>query len=187
MIPYFFGYGSLVNRATHAYPNAAPAVARGWRRGWIHTSGRPYAYLSAIRDPSAEITGLVAAVPGADWGALDAREHAYERIEDSGRIEHTAANVSGVSIYAISPEARQSATQRHPVLLSYLDVVVQGYLREFGAQGVTDFFATTSGWDAPILNDRKAPIYPRHQTLTGSETQMVDAALAALNVTFVNP
>ena len=23
--PYFFGYGSLVNRATHAYPNAARA------------------------------------------------------------------------------------------------------------------------------------------------------------------
>ena len=43
-----------------------------------------------------------------------------------------------------------------------------------GAAGVADFFATTDGWEAPILNDRAAPQYPRHQRLTGEEHELVD-------------
>ena len=35
-----------------------------------------------------------------------------------------------------------------PILLSYLDVVVQGYLAEFGEAGVARFFASTDGWGA---------------------------------------
>lgn len=46
------------------------------------------------------------------------------------------------------------------VLLSYLDVVVQGYFREFGRKGVVHFFEMTEGWHAPVLNDRANPIYP---------------------------
>ncbi|WP_323785658.1 hypothetical protein [Thalassovita sp.] len=65
----------------------------------------------------------------------------------------------------------------HPILLSYLDVVVQGYHQEFGEQGVTRFFQTTDGWDAPILDDRKQPHYPRHQTLARPETRLVDRML----------
>ncbi|MFT4620734.1 MAG: hypothetical protein ACI90Y_002064, partial [Polaromonas sp.] len=36
-------------------------------------------------------------------------------------------------------------------------------------------FATTHGWDAHILDDRGTPIYPRAQSLTSSETALVDA------------
>ena len=43
--PYFFGYGSLVNRATNAYPNAARAQATGWARIWQATAIRQIAYL----------------------------------------------------------------------------------------------------------------------------------------------
>jgi hypothetical protein len=64
-----------------------------------------------------------------------------------------------------------------PILMSYLDVVVQGYLREFGQAGAEDFFATTDGWDIPVLDDRAAPRYPRHQALTGDERALVDALL----------
>ena len=32
MHPRFFGYGSLVNRDTHDYPNAVRATLSGWRR-----------------------------------------------------------------------------------------------------------------------------------------------------------
>ncbi|MFT6224241.1 MAG: hypothetical protein ACJA1F_002090 [Paracoccaceae bacterium] len=67
-----------------------------------------------------------------------------------------------------------------PILRSYLDVVVQGYLQVFGEQGVVDFFATTRGWQAPVLDDRTAPVYPRHQLLSSSETALVDAHLSAL-------
>ena len=68
------------------------------------------------------------------------------------------------------------------MLLSYLDVVVQGYLREFGEQGVQRFFDTTDGWDAPVLNDRADPVYPRHRTLNEQERALVDDMLAERKV-----
>jgi len=47
---FFFGYGSLVNRATHSFNNAQPAQLTGWRRVWRHTDLRPVAFLSVQRD-----------------------------------------------------------------------------------------------------------------------------------------
>ena len=65
--------------------------------------------------------------------------------------------------------------------LSYLDVVVQGFLREFGPQGAQNFFETTDGWEAGIWDDRADPIYPRHQTLTPAERQATDDAIERLS------
>jgi hypothetical protein len=45
---------------------------------------------------------------------------------------------------------------------------------------VARFFATTQGWDAPILNDRTAPRYSRAQQLSSDETNTVDTALKRL-------
>ncbi|MEO0750948.1 MAG: gamma-glutamylcyclotransferase, partial [Pseudomonadota bacterium] len=59
-----------------------------------------------------------------------------------------------------------------------VDVVVHGYLREFGDAGARRFFLTTTGWDAPVQDDRTAPIYPRHQRLNGYERGLVDEMLA---------
>ena len=83
-------------------------------------------------------------------------------------------------VYAVAPETMVVQADPAPILMSYLDVVVQGYLREFGERGARDFFATTDGWDTPVLNDRAAPRYPRAQVLTGAETALVDALLAAV-------
>ena len=68
------------------------------------------------------------------------------------------------------------------MLLSYIDVVVQGYLREFGERGVRHFFETTDGWEAPVLDDRAAPIYPRHQRLSPDERALVDDQLREIGV-----
>ena len=57
---------------------------------------------------------------------------------------------------------------------------MQGYLRVHGEEGVGQFFDTTDGWDMPILDDRAAPLYPRHQVLTAAETALVDHHLAAV-------
>jgi len=175
--PAFFGYGSLVNRATHDHDPAAPAELTGWRRVWRHTSARPVAYLSVEPAEGVTIAGLVAAVPGDDWAALDAREHAYDRVDlPAATLTAEAGWARSVSLYAVR-EAGLPST-RHPVLLSYVDVVVQGFLQEFGASGAAAFFDTTAGWDAPILDDRAEPRYPRHRRLTGSERDMVDEGLA---------
>ncbi|GGM05570.1 gamma-glutamylcyclotransferase [Pseudooceanicola nanhaiensis] len=176
MTPYFFGYGSLVNRATHAYPDARLARARGWRRVWRHIEGRDHAVLTAVPDEASEIEGLVAAVPGADWRALDAREAAYDRVDAAAHVVHDIGEVP-MAIYWI-PEAKHIlASEPRPVLLSYLDVCVQGYLREFGAEAVERFFDTTDGWGS-VRDDRAAPVYPRAQQLEPVETELVDQALA---------
>lgn len=184
---FFFGYGSLVNLATHAYADAHPARARGWRRAWRHTNLRPVAFLTAVRDPGCTIEGMIAHVPGDDWGALDIREHAYARVAADNDIDHALDHRPSVALYAIEAQAHGTPTDAHPVLLSYLDVVVQGYLRQFGEEGANRFFETTSGWDAPIMDDRAAPVYPRHQQLTARERAFTDAALARLGARIIPP
>ena len=177
--PYFFGYGSLVNRATHIYASAHPARIKGWRRAWRHVEGRDVAFLTAEPDANTTIDGLIAAVPGADWQALDAREAWYTR-EDAQDLEHDLIPAPQVQIYHAPQALHRPATKQHPVLLSYIDVVVQGYETEFGECGVARFFDTTDGWDAPIKNDRNAPVYSRHQKLTASQTALVDHHLARI-------
>ncbi|MEW2914273.1 gamma-glutamylcyclotransferase family protein [Leisingera sp. JC11] len=172
--PYFFGYGSLVNTATHAYGGAAPARLSGWRRAWVHTSLREVAFLSAVPCENSEIDGLIAEVPGADWAALDEREFAYERLPASDRVQHSLAGSPEISVYAVAADKQNGVSERHPILLSYLDVVLQGYLQVFGAEGLKGFVETTDGWESPILDDHAAPRYPRHQAITAAERKIFD-------------
>ena len=179
--PFFFGYGSLVNRATHTFSDAHPARLTGWRRAWAHTNLREVAFLTAIPAPGHVIDGLVAHVPGDDWAALDRREHAYDRAPVTDTTSHAVPRDIHVQVYAIPHGKHGLPDVAHPVLLSYLDVVVQGYLTEFAEEGVQRFFETTDGWDAPILDDRAAPIYPRAQDLTAEEGALVDDWLRAVD------
>ena len=176
--PFFFGYGSLVNRRTHDFGETYPARIRGWRRAWRHTGLRDVAFLSAVPDEGAEIDGLIAAVPGADWKALDEREWAYRRHVVGHQVSHEAGRDLHVEVYSVPTEHGAPPSVRHPILLSYVDVVVQGYLQVFGEAGAERFFDTTEGWDAPVLNDRARPRYPRAQELTLLETDFVNAHLA---------
>ena len=174
---FFFGYGSLVNRATHAFDDAHRAHIRGWRRAWRGTPQRAVAFLTVVPDALTQIDGLIAAVPGDSWAALDQREHAYDRVHVSDDVAHPLPHRPQIAIYAIPDGAHHAPSDAHPILLSYVDVVMQGYFNEFGAEGVAAFLATTDGWASPVMDDRADPIYPRHQTLSLSERRMVDDAL----------
>ncbi|PVA09919.1 gamma-glutamylcyclotransferase [Pelagivirga sediminicola] len=179
---YFFGYGSLVNRGTHSFQDAHPARLNGWRRTWRPTSRREVAFLSVVRDEDAWINGLIAPVPDDDWHALDIREGAYDRVPAEHMIEHPLPHTPQIAVYAV-PERPDEAPGEHHLLLSYIDVVVQGYLREFGTDGAQHFFETTDGWEVPVLDDRADPHYSRACRLSREETDVVDAALARLPVT----
>ena len=176
--PRFFGYGSLVNAATHDFPGVRPATLAGWRRVWVHTALRPVAYLSVERHDGAGIEGLMAEVPDGDWVALDARERAYDKHPVAVHLT-ACGSPAEAQVYAVPTRHAAHPDTRHPVLLSYIDVVVQGYLRLFGEAGADRFFATTAGWDIPVLDDRAAPRYPRHQALAPAERAFVDDRLAA--------
>ena len=182
---YFFGYGSLVNRATHVFAEAHPAQLRGWRRVWRHTELRPVAFLTVVPDAECTIDGLIAAVPEADWPALDEREAAYARVPAHHQVTHPLPHRPEIAVYSIPVGQHGTPSATHPILLSYIDVVVQGYAREFGPEGVARFFETTHGWDAPILDDRADPRYPRHQPLSTAERALSDAHLARLDLRLI--
>ena len=168
--PRFFGFGSLVNCATHSYPNTRAATLRGWRREWICTEGRGIAYLSARPIPGAEIEGLTADVPNGDWAALDARETGYGRqVLEAQAIDDTEETW----VYAV-PENDRVSRQDHVILQSYLDVVLQGFQRQSGEAGLRQFFATTDGWDVPVFDDRAKPRYPRHQVIPKADLELFD-------------
>lgn len=176
-----FGYGSLVNRATHGYPDAQPARLTGWRRAWRLTDLRPAPFLTAVRAPGHAIDGLLAPVGAGEWPALDLREAGYERVEAAAMITHGLPGAPRIAVYAVPEAAHLPSAPAHAVRLSYLDAVVQGYLSEFGEAGARLFFETTDGWDTPIIDDRAAPLYPRHCVLSVQERAFVDAELARLS------
>lgn len=178
--PQFFGYGSLVNLATHDYASPTRATLRGWRRVWRHARARPIAFLSVEPCTDTILHGITAGVPNADWTALDLREREYLRRDVSDQFDHPTA------IYEANPAHTTAPSAQHPILLSYLDVVVAGYETLLGADGPAHFFATTTGW-GPILDDRRDPLYPRAQPLSDQTRTTVDAALCALSITVQPP
>ncbi|WP_439121884.1 gamma-glutamylcyclotransferase family protein [Marivita sp.] len=178
--PHFFGYGSLVNRNTHDFTPIHTSQITGWRRIWQRAPNRQVAYLSVIADPDALIDGVIAPVLNDDWVALDAREFSYARLAVTDAVTHGATDVRDISIYAIPPGQSALPDTEHPILLSYVDAVLQGYLHEFGEAGAQHFMHTTEGWCTPVRNDRAAPIYPRAQTLTASERSFVDDMLLSV-------
>ena len=74
-------------------------------------------------------------MPGADWAALDLREHGYARHDVTDTVTHAVGREIEVAIYAIPEGAHHDPGPDHPVALSYIDVVVQGFLAEFGLDG----------------------------------------------------
>lgn len=177
---FFFGYGSLVNRHTHAYPDAQPVTIRGWRREWRMARSLSRTFLSAVPDARAQIDGLVARVPDNDWAALDLRETGYGRHALSADA-FAYGSARPAQIYAIAPQDAQPPSHAAPIKLSYLDVVVEGFALEFGPDGVTRFFDTTTGW-GPVLDDRAAPLYPRARPVAPDLRALIDAWLAQLGV-----
>ena len=184
--PFFFGYGSLVNRLTHVYSDAHRATLRGWRREWRYCDAYTHTFLSVVRDAGCQIDGLIARVPGADWAALDTREEGYTRHAiPAPDLDHSAPHGAAAQIYAVPLAASHLASGESPILLSYLDVVTAGFWREYGVDGVARFYATTTGW-TDILDDRAQPRYPRAQNVGEVVTGLVDAHVGALGVRVMN-
>lgn len=172
-----FGYGSLVNPATHSYVQTRPAILNGWRREWRHfidTPDHKTVSLTVKRDPNYRIAGLIAFVPAADCAALDQREKGYDRIT----LTHAELSHNDAKIVLYQSQAPRDGASSHPILQSYLDAVLQGFFAQHGRAGIIDFLQTTSGWKTPIKRDRHAPIYPRSVNLSVREAMEFDTILA---------
>ena len=181
----FFGYGSLVNLATHGHRPALPARLSGWRRLWQGTRLRRAAFLSVAPAPGSTIDGVLA-VPADGWEALDRRERAYLWQPAAIAPLGTVSPAAGAPVlYRIDPDLAESG--EHPILLSYLDCVLAGYHALFGVAGIDHFIATTDGWNRPLIDDRARPLYSRAQTLSPALTRLIDVRLDALGLRRIRP
>ena len=131
-----------------------------------------------IVDPAG--TGRSRAARGSG-AALDQRERNYQKVNlDASSFVIENNNVSALDELSIhvyrSPPV---AVPKRPLSLlrSYLDVVMQGYLREFGEAGVAGFIETTKGFELQIHEDRQKPLYSRHQPISDDECAIFERFL----------
>jgi hypothetical protein len=202
----YFGYGSLVNRATLRTEilAAIPARLNGWRRTWrprplmdadtmaetaLAGAGSVVpSLLSAHRAEEASIDGVLIIDLAVNLPVIDTREFRYHRrditlAELSLDIER-AERETGLRLDAATRLHVYEARTEHPgadgpspILRSYLDAVMQGFLHAFGEEGVHRFVAETEAFHLPIHEDRHEPLYPRAVSLTATETELFDLAL----------
>ena len=181
-----FGYGSLVNAATLAPDSlSAPVLVTGWRRAWRHSGETAYGRrctLTVVPDPDCVILGAALLVPAGALAALDRREAQYRRVplaaEDVDWRDGRPDGWPDPFLYVGQENYARAGDADHPILLSYLDVVIAGFRRMFGEEGVAHFAATTADWHVPVLNDRAAPRYPRAVLVSEFERAAVDRLVA---------
>lgn len=200
----YFGYGSLVNRATLRTEilAAIPARLNGWRRTWrprplmdadmvgenMLSGGVVPSLLSAHRAERASIDGVLIIDLAVNLPAIDTREFRYHRREITlAELSLDAERAERETGLRLEPETRlhvYEARTEHPgaggpspILRSYLDAVMQGFLHAFGEEGVHRFVAETEAFHLPIHEDRDRPLYPRAVNLTATETELFDLAL----------
>jgi hypothetical protein len=180
----YFGYGSLVNRATHRTEivRAVPARLMGWRRCWRPRPDMPgfsAALLSIRVEEAASCDGLLIYDLAENLPAIDEREARYRRHPvPLERLEAAVSVPNGCPVFVYQA---QDAVPPHPqppkILRSYLEAVLQGFLHVHGEEGVRRFLEETDGFDTPIHDDRPAPLYPRAVILGEAERTLFDAFL----------
>lgn len=182
----YFGYGSLVCRATHRTEivDAIPARLKEWRRHWRprpDMPGFPAALLSVRPDETAICDGLLVIDRAENLSAVDAREARYRRIAIDPAdliIDRVLPADFPVWLY-VADETLPPHREPPAILRSYLDAVLLGFTLEHGEDGLHRFLAETEGFDTPIHDDREAPVYPRAVSLEAHHAGLIEAALAA--------
>lgn len=188
----YFGYGSLVNRATlrTEIVHAVPARLSGWRRSWRprpDMPGFPAALLTVRAEEGASVDGLLVFDRAENLPAVDRREAHYDRkVVTHDRLASDHVLPEGLPVFVYEARAEiPFAEHEPPILQSYLDAVLQGFLIEHGASAVARFIAETENFHLPILRDRDAPIYPRSVMITPDEQAMFDRLLEDAGMRYV--
>lgn len=121
--------------------------------------------------------------------ALEQRESRYEKIGQIGAAFRCDAEKrpgpDDLFLFKATPENERWGCEQHPILQSYLDCVLAGFQQTWGAEGIDHFLETTDGWHVPVLKDRSAPLYPRAVKIDPNVLDLIDAKLAALNLTYL--
>ncbi|HWX83086.1 MAG TPA: gamma-glutamylcyclotransferase family protein [Xanthobacteraceae bacterium] len=178
-----FGYGSLVNELTLAKKlNARPGRLDNWVREWKHCVEAPFGRVCALtiaREDKVSIQGVYITCPDAEFAELDKREIGYQReiLRLDDVKEPIPTGTTAVVAYTSTPSAYRPGSPEFPIWLSYVEVVLYGYLLVFGAEGVDEFIRTTRGWSAPVIDDRSKPFYPRATKIPNPDRRLIERKL----------
>ncbi|HTA42094.1 MAG TPA: gamma-glutamylcyclotransferase family protein [Bryobacteraceae bacterium] len=177
----YFGYGSLVNRHTRVSGRSVrPGYVTGWVRQWKHCSATPFGNVCALtvtRRPGVQIDGVFILDDAEGMAAVDRREDGYERVRlEPGEVDASFADLNAF-MYVSSSEYTRWGDEEFPILRSYLDCVLAGYIDVWGPDGARHFIQTTEGWQVPIFNDREMPKYPRAVALDEFSRSTIDDLL----------
>lgn len=189
-----FGYGSLLNVPTgEGRTNIRRGQMKGWTRQWRHTvltRGGRITALTIGKQPNMQVDGIYIALSGEELSEMDQREIGYRRIildrssfamqTRSGLCEDTIPRQ--VQTYVSTGKTRRWASDKAPILQSYIDYVAAGFYKFYGWRGLVRFFRSTQGWSLPILNDRAAPLYPRAVKLSPELLSFVDDLVRAFKL-----
>jgi len=179
----YFAYGSLVNRHTRPLnTRAQPARLTGWVRQWKHCMETPsgkVCALSAAPRSGAEIEGVLVFDSRDNLAALDQREIDYRRVPIALPPADVAVPTAEMEtfIYVSTGDQNRWGSAEYPIWRSYVDCVLAGYIDVWGAAGAARFIASTEGWDAPLLDDRANPRYPRAVVLSDAVRVTIDGLL----------
>ncbi len=172
---FILGYGSLINGESRAKTGETgrvwPVKLQGFERHWSVMSSE-FGMSSVAVVPAAEkaCNGVLVEVPHDQFPLFDERERGYQRAMIAATQltpYHDDSLPEGIYWVYHTDEV----TEPHhecPIALSYLDVILSGCL-EHGDAFTQDFLTLTKGWAAPLLNDRRAPRYPRVQPELSTE------------------
>jgi hypothetical protein len=191
---YGVGYGSLMEEASRlrTAPNtgeALPAIVTGFER-WFNAGGSAIGfsttYLGLIEREQASITAAVYRIfRHEDIKATDARERSYcRRSVDVSNIRlldgSAAPNHGQYWIYVNKPDYRGLASERLPLVQSYIDIFLTGCQQlskratSFEGNFMVQCVLTTQGWSNHWVNDR---IYPRRPFIYQPNAGAIDRLL----------
>ena len=146
------------------------------------------ALLSVHRDEQSSISGLLIIDRLENLPALDERERLYDRV----RVPVNDLQLAGPEtvVSAIAPQnifiyvGQAAPAGLPPLLQSYLDTVMLGFLETHGDAGLEDFLTSTIGFAREIIRDRDAPIYPRAVKPGNRLAERFDALLLSAGVRY---
>lgn len=184
---HYFGYGSLVNGRTRTRTiRAWTGTLTGWKRQWRIAGQTPrgkICTLTVTPEASSSIRSVIIEDEVHRLADLDEREWRYDRHSVStaafsaDETQSDPVSTQAAYIYSAKQDHYRWGDDDHPILQSYVDCVLKGFLGIWGEDGVRHFVEETEGWHVPMLRDRKQPIYPRAEQLTPEEEVMFDDIL----------
>ncbi len=178
-----FSYGSLVNPDTLDFSaKAYPARVKGYCRSWGHCvslHGFNLRALTVVKRKFCEIEGVVLVADESIAQILNKREIGYKpvRVTPVLKDENYQHYAENSYLYIGKKEFQDLHNVNYSIPQSYLDCVLDGYLKLGGTKSAFQFIESTDGWDVPIMNDRNSPKYPRALELTDNRIQEIDRIL----------